>query len=169
MAIKKSQKLLDMLHIRQATLHPKKSPIIVVNFRPSLSVKIPPKKEKITWTTMAIDRISPIWTSVTPCEYMYRVANGVIKLKGIPHRGSISINVLGFPLLFFSNWSKGWFSNDFVFCSVFTVALHSAAVFLVYIIRNYVASVEPDTYLLYVLWNIYSMPKPKFLSGNLYT
>ena len=118
---------------------------------------------------MAIDRISPIWTSVTPCEYMYRVANGVIKLKGIPHRGSISINVLGFPLLFFSNWSKGWFSNDFVFCSVFTVALHSAAVFLVYIIRNYVASVEPDTYLLYVLWNIYSMPKPKFLSGSLYT
>lgn len=78
---------------------------------------------------MAIDRISPIWTSVTPCEYMYRVANGVIKLKGIPHRGSISINVLGFPLLFFSNWSKGWFSNDLVFCSVFTVALHSAAVF----------------------------------------
>ena len=141
-----------MLHIRQATLHPKKSPIIVVNFRPSLSVNIPPKKEKSTWTTMAIDRISPIWTSVTPCEYMYSVANGVIRLYGMPHRGSISINVLGFPLLCFSNWSKGWFNSDFFFFSVFTVC--SILLLVLYIIWNYCISVG-RILLHYMLWEIY--------------
>ena len=119
-AIKKSQKLPDMLHIRQATVQPKKSPIMVVNFRPILSVMMPPKKEKNTWTNMEIDKISPICTSVIPCEYIYSVAKGAIRLYGIPHSGSINIRVLGFPLLCFNNSISGCFPKDFVLCAVFT-------------------------------------------------
>lgn len=69
-AAKNSQKLLEMAQIRQASVQPKKSPIMVVNFRPSLSVRIPPKKEKNTWTTIVMERIKPICTSVMPWVYM---------------------------------------------------------------------------------------------------
>ena len=79
-AAKNSQKLLDTDHTRQATAQPKKSPSMVVNFRPSLSARMPPKKEKNTWTNMVMERMRPICTSVTPWVYMYRVAKGAIKL-----------------------------------------------------------------------------------------
>ena len=47
--------------------------------------------------------------SLLPMEYMYRVANGVIKLKGIPIGAPSVLMFLDFLYLFFSNWSKGWF------------------------------------------------------------
>ena len=53
---------------------------MVVNFRPSLSARIPAKKEKNTWMTMVMERMRPICTSVTPCVYMYSVAKGEMRL-----------------------------------------------------------------------------------------
>ena len=53
---------------------------MVVNFRPSLSARMPAKKEKNTWMTMVMDRMVPICTSVTPWVYMYRVAKGAMRL-----------------------------------------------------------------------------------------
>ena len=79
-AARNSQKLLETHHTRQASDQPKKSPIMVVNFRPSLSARIPAKKEKNTWMTMVMERMRPICTSVTPCVYMYSVAKGEMRL-----------------------------------------------------------------------------------------
>ena len=69
-ARRNSQKLLEIDQTRQAIDQPKKSPSMVVNFRPSLSARIPPKKEKKTCTTIVTERIAPICTSVTPCVYI---------------------------------------------------------------------------------------------------
>ena len=69
-ARRNSQKFCETAQIRQATAQPKKSPIMVVYFRPILSVRIPPKKEQSTCTTMAMEVIRPICTSVIPCVYM---------------------------------------------------------------------------------------------------
>ena len=79
-ASRNSQKLWDTDHTRQARAQPKKSPIMVVNFRPSLSARMPAKKEKNTWMTMVMDRMVPICTSVTPWVYIYRVAKGAMRL-----------------------------------------------------------------------------------------
>ena len=79
-AARNSQKLCEAAHTRQASAQPKKSPIMVVNFRPSLSARMPAKNEKNTCTTMVTERMRPICTSVIPCAYMYSVANGEMRL-----------------------------------------------------------------------------------------
>ena len=64
------QKFCDTAHTRQAMAQPKKSPSMVVNLRPSLSVRMPPQKAMTICTAMVTERISPICTSVTPKVYM---------------------------------------------------------------------------------------------------
>ena len=79
-AAKNSQKLLDTDHTRQATAQPKKSPSMVVNFRPSLSARMPPKKDEKHLDKHGDGEDEANLHVGDALVYMYRVAKGAIKL-----------------------------------------------------------------------------------------